>query len=229
MTYLTDEYWKKERQKERSKKRQQEMKARVMRVHKEKPELSINDIAELLGTTQRVVKNCLGVNIVRKLEGNSEIKSEVKDVKKNKGVKLTKKRIDGIVAKRDEQILKMHEEDIPANVIAEKLRMELGQVLEVFYRHNVSTYTKSELEEIKRKKNKKEDEIEEVTSTEDILRIMRKYNAEGKSKKLEEFVKRIILEVDFLTEKQIQNLQQIIDTISNRRSETTKQQDEEVR
>lgn len=229
MTYLTDEYWKKERQKERSKKRQQEMKARVMRVHKEKPELSINDIAELLGTTQRVVKNCLGVNIVRKLEGNSEIKSEVKDVKINKGVKLTKKRIDGIVAKRDEQILKMHEEDIPANVIAEKLRMELGQVLEVFYRHNVSTYTKSELEEIKRKKNKKEDEIEEVTSTEDILRIMRKYNAEGKSKKLEEFVKRIILEVDFLTEKQIQNLQQIIDTISNRRSETTKQQDEEVR
>ena len=78
MTYLTDEYWKKERQKERSKKRQQEMKTKVMKVYKENPDLSIKDIAELLKneiTEDEIVNKILE-------EYDVDEKTARKDVKK---------------------------------------------------------------------------------------------------------------------------------------------------
>ena len=37
MAYLTDEYWKKERAKEQARKRQEEIKTKVMRVHTNNP------------------------------------------------------------------------------------------------------------------------------------------------------------------------------------------------
>lgn len=231
MAYLTDEYWKKERAKEQARRRQEEIKTKVMRVHTNNPELNIREIAELLGTTQRVVKNCLGANIARRLEErekNSQIENETKDVKPHKGVKLTEKRVDGIIAKRDEQILKMHEEDISASVIAEKLRMELGQVLEVFYRHSITPYTKSELEQIEKKKSKK-DEEENITTAEDILRIMRKYNSDNQPEKVVSFAKKMLAEADFLTDEQRQKLKQIIDTINNRKNKMSKEPTEEGR
>lgn len=268
MTYLTDEYWKKERQKERSKKRQQEMKTKVMKVYKENPDLSIKDIAELLGTTQKVVKNCLGAKISRALEEkekNSETENESQDVNSRKGIKLTEKSVDEIVAQRDEKVLKLYNDGVPADIIAEKLRMELGQVLEVFYRNKITRpytieekilglhdenvpanviadklgieiskvlevfyrnrinlYTQAELEEIEEERKE-----ETVTTAEDILRIMRKYNSNNQPEKVVSFAKKMISEANFLTSEQRQNLQQIVDTINRTKKEKTKPSKEE--
>lgn len=227
MAYLTDEYWKKERAKAQKNGHMKVLKEKVMNVHERNPEFSIKEIAELLGTTQRVVRNCLGVAKAKKLEEKEKKEeNEVQDEKPSKGEKLTEKIVDGIVAKRDKQILKMHEEDIPASVIAKKLRMEFGQVLEVFYRHSVSPYTKSELEEIEKKRAKK-DEDETVTSVEDILRIMRKYNSNNQPEKVVSFAKKMLAEADFLTDEQRQNLQQIIDTVNRTKKNEHKDSENE--